>query len=121
MLNRSKTKRSLFVECRQYTDKTYGNTYYSARVFVDGKHLFTTGPTYGYEYQYEHDVSTELVTRGYLPAGMIGRGIRWARDAGIDVYSVAYSVGRRQLWGAEDNQEDLERDMIDRARLAHIN
>lgn len=121
MLNRSKTRESLFIECRKWHDTTYGNTYYSARMFVDGQHLYTTGPTYGYDYQYEYDISTELVARGYLPAGMAGRGIRWARDAGLHVYTSESQTKRRDLWPTEDNQAELDARRIAAAKLRHTN
>ena len=121
MLNRSKTKRSVFIECREWHDKTYGNTYYSARVFVDGVHLYSTGTRYGYGDQHKHDITTELVARGYLPAGMIGRSLSFARDAGLDIYTTRSSVNRRDLWPAEDNQAEIEQARLEYARLRHAN
>jgi hypothetical protein len=116
MLNRSKTRRSLFVECRHYFDKSGANSYYSAQVFVDGRHLYTTGPTYGYSDQYDNDVCTELVARGYLPAGMAGRRLWRAVDAGLDVYTVKYDVSRRDLWPSEDNQATLDAELQQQAK-----
>jgi len=94
-------KRSVYVECRQWHDRVNGNTYYSARVYVDGAHVFTTGRSYGYDFQYEHDVAKQLVNMGYLPEEYGSRGIRWARELGIDVYSVCYDAKKRDLWEAE--------------------
>ena len=121
MLNRSKTRRSLFVECRTYFDKSGANSYYSAQVHSDGRHILTTGPTYGYDNQYDTDIVTDLVARGYLPAGMIGRRLWRARDAGIDVYVSVYPAHRRQLWPAEDYTAALEEEERNNARLRHAN
>jgi hypothetical protein len=93
--------RSVFIEARQWHDRTYGNTYYSARVFIDGQELYTTGMRYGYEYQYEHDVTHDLITRELLPGESSREGIRrWCRDNGVDFYSVRYDAKKSELWKA---------------------
>lgn len=121
MLNRSKTRRSLYVEARHYYDKARGNSYYSAQVFVDGWHLFTTGPTYGPGEQYDPDVCTELVARGYLPAGMAGRRLWRARECGLDVYTVKYDAKHRDLWPSEDNQAIRDGQLQQQAKQRHTN
>lgn len=90
--------RSIFVECREWFDRTYGNSYYSARVYMDGEHIFTTGLTYGYDFAYEDEVARELVRRNLPPEGMRDKSIRWAKDYGFHVYTVKYPAGKRELW-----------------------
>jgi hypothetical protein len=96
-----KAQRSIYVEAREWFDKSAANSYYSARVWVDGQHAFTTGRTYGYGFQYEYDVVQEMIELGYLPESLQDRSIRWAKDLGLDIYSVKYDARKRELW-AED-------------------
>lgn len=94
--------RSIYVEAREWFDKVNGNSYYSARVFVDGKHVHTTGLSYGYDYQFEYDTARVLAERGYIPEAYGGRSIRWARELGLDVYTVKYDSKKRELWDREE-------------------
>jgi hypothetical protein len=89
--------RSIFIEARQWHDRTYGNSYYSAQVFIDGEHVYSTGMRYGYEYQYEHDISRDLANMGLLP-GDTDNVRRYCRDNGIDFYSVRYDTPKRELF-----------------------
>jgi hypothetical protein len=97
----SEIKKSIFVEAREWFDKSGGNSYYSAQVWIDGEHIFTTGLTYGYDSAYEYNVAAELAQLGYLPEEYNGKSIRRAKDLGIDVYTVIYDAPKRNLWPAE--------------------
>ena len=84
---------SIFVDIYEWRDRTYGNTYYSARVSVDGVHVFTTGITYGYGDQAVYDCAKVLRAMGYLPAGDEHQAFTYvARELGIALY-----VGRRDV------------------------
>ena len=61
-----KIEHSVFIEGRLWFDKTYGNTYFSNRVWVDGKISFQMPMEYGYEEQYAHRAIEELHKRGYF-------------------------------------------------------
>jgi len=58
--------RSIFIEGHLWFDKTGGNTYFSNRVWVNGKIAFTMGMEYGYDEQYSYRAIQELHSRGYL-------------------------------------------------------
>lgn len=90
-------QRSIFVQAREWFDKVNGNTYFDADVWVDGKPICTLGMTYGYGDQFEYAASEALVKRGYLPAEMEGRNIRWAKDLGLDVYTTRREARKREL------------------------
>jgi hypothetical protein len=100
-----KAQRSIYVEAREWFDRANGNSYYSARVWVDGKHAFTTGMTYGYEFAFESEVTSDLIRLGYLPEMLDRRSVRWAKDLGLDVYTVRYNARKRDLWPADYPQE----------------
>jgi hypothetical protein len=75
--------RSLFIEGRLWFDKINGNTYFSNRVWVNGKVAFVMPFEYGYEMQFLHSALNELVKRAYTNTNTL-----WElRDEqGIDVY-----------------------------------
>jgi len=95
-MNEATTKpNSLFIEGRLWFDKVNGNTYFSNRVWVDGKIVFIMPMEYGYETQYEHRALEELKNRGY-----INSTTRWElRDEqGIAFYSVATYGKKSELF-----------------------
>ena len=81
--NCTKEIRSLFIEGRLWFDKINGNTYFSNRVWVNGKVAFVMPFEYGYEMQFLHSALNELVKRAYTNTNTL-----WElRDEqGIDVY-----------------------------------
>ncbi len=81
--NCTKETRSLFIESRLWFDKINGNTYFSNRVWVNGKIAFVMPFEYGYELQFLFRALSELKERGYTNTEKL-----WdLRDAqGIDVY-----------------------------------
>ena len=81
--NCTKETRSLFIESRLWFDKINGNTYFSNRVWVNGKIAFIMPFEYGYELQFLFRALSELKERGYTNTEKL-----WdLRDAqGIDVY-----------------------------------
>lgn len=88
---------SLFIEGRLWLDKTYGNTYYSSRVYVNGKHVFTLGMSYGYDLQFLHDSLKELKERGYINNTSVWQ----LRDEqGVAVYHSSSYVNKRELFKA---------------------
>ena len=95
-MNATDTKpNSLFIEGRLWFDKVNGNTYFSNRVWVNGKIAFVMPMEYGYEMQYEHRALEELKNRGY-----INSTTRWElRDEqDIAFYSVAIYGKKSELF-----------------------
>lgn len=91
--------RSIFIEGRLWFDKINGNTYFSNRVWVNGKIAFVMPFEYGYELQFLHRALNELKERGYTNTTTL-----WElRDEqGIDVYySNAY--GKKSEMFKESN------------------
>jgi len=102
-LTATKIERSLFVEARLWFDKTYGNTYFTARVWIDGSIAFTLPFQYGYDMQYLYEAAKELARRGYLPAEYLESKPLWhAREQfGFDLYHSEAYVNKRQLFKAD--------------------
>ena len=98
MTETTKLPGSIFIDVREWRDRTYGNTYYSARVSVDGAHVFTTGMAYGYGDQAVYDCAKVLRAMGYLPAGDDHLALTYvARELGIVLYVARRDVLKREL------------------------
>ncbi len=93
-----KAQRSIFIDVREWRDKTYGNTYYSAVVSVDGEWVFTTGMNYGYGEQSVYEVAKTLRELGYINGIDTHYSLmREMREAGIDLYVSKSDVNKREL------------------------
>lgn len=57
---------SVFIEARSWFDKANGNSYYSARVWVNGRVVGQLPFSYGYGEQYRYDSLRALKTVGFL-------------------------------------------------------
>jgi len=89
---------SILIEVREWNDKTFGNTYWSSRVWVDGEVLFALPFQYGYG---DHSVYTsikELVKRKVLKPECEPYSIRQIRDLGIDFYYTKSQALKREMF-----------------------
>lgn len=69
--NREETQmKSLFIDTYKWHDKTYGNSYFSSQVSINGALAFSIPFSYGHERMDEYAVMTELVKRGILENNM---------------------------------------------------
>ena len=98
----NKINRSVFVEARLWFDKTGGNSYFTARVWVDG-HIISVLPfQYGYGNQYLYEANEELIRLGYIPEEYKGRPL-WVstREAlSVDMYySESYGLKKDMFKG----------------------
>jgi hypothetical protein len=103
--DKAKIKRSVFIEARLWLDKSGGNTYFTARVWVDG-HIVSTLPfQYGYGNQYLYEANEELIRLGYIGQEYSGRPL-WVstREAlGVDMYYAEAYVTKKNLFKEESN------------------
>jgi len=78
---------SIYLETGEWVDKTYGNTYFASRVYVDGEQVAVLPFQYGYERMDEYTAHRELVNLGYLPKETETQALAYAcRDNGIVFY-----------------------------------
>lgn len=96
-----KIEHSVFIEGRLWFDKTYGNTYFSNRVWVDGKIAFSMGMEYGYDEQYAHRAIEELHKRGYFDTEKAPAIWELRDHMCINLYKVA-SYGKKSELFKED-------------------
>ncbi len=92
---------SAFVHGKTWYDKTYGNSYFSARIFVDGVEVARLPFQYGYGDQYIHEAQRALQRLGIL-APEPQPGLRLQIEAsGAVFHSVLEQSRRRDVegWG----------------------
>jgi len=93
--------RSIFIESREWFDKSGGNSYFSSRLWVNGQLVHITEMTYGYETAHIHDAIEKLIDLGYLlPEWSQPYAIR---ACNIDLYIVKSDVLKRDLFKKEEN------------------
>lgn len=80
--------RSVFVEARQWLDKSAGNSYFSARIHINGRVAIVLPFQYGYESAFR-DEAFRALQRGGLVSDQL-RTLWDLRDAGVDLYDTIY-------------------------------
>jgi hypothetical protein len=85
---RPKLPKQIEIHGRRWFQKTFGNTYHSVVITVDGRDEIDSGVHYGYGEQYMQTAAEILVEHGYLPP--IGTALwRYCQKNGI---RLAYDV-----------------------------
>ena len=99
METQAKIKRSLFIEGREWFDKVNGNSYFSARIWVDGGQVAILPFQYGYGDQYTYEAQKKLLELGYLPQEGKSAGL-WtiAQAQGFDYYAVMTSTKKAEMF-----------------------
>ena len=103
-----KIKRSLFIEGREWFDKVNGNSYFSARLWVDGGQVAILTFQYGYGDQFIYEAQKKLLELGYLPQENKNAGL-WsiAKDLGIDYYSSKNNTNKRDMFKLYENYSEV--------------
>lgn len=86
---------SIFIEAREWFDKTGGNSYFSARISIDGETVSYLPLQYGYESQYLTNAAHWLHLAGYITADEKARSLHLLKDRGVHFYSVKYPSTKR--------------------------
>jgi hypothetical protein len=83
---------------RRWFQRTYGNTYHTADIYVNDVHVHTTPMQYGYGDQYMQTGWEWLVNNGYIPKDEDRRKPPWqiAQDMGFDLSYYALDVRRQR-------------------------
>jgi hypothetical protein len=100
-------ERSLFIEGREWFDKVNGNSYFSARLWVDGGQVAILPFQYGYGDQYLYEAQKKLLELGYLPQEGKNRGL-WtiAQESGFDFYSSKTNTNKREMFKIYENYQE---------------
>jgi hypothetical protein len=107
MNTETKIQRSLFIEAREWTDKTYGNSYFSARIWVDGGQVAILPFQYGYGDQFLYEAQKKLLELGYLPQEGKNQGL-WAiaQQNGFDFYSSKTNTKKAEMFKIYENYQE---------------
>jgi hypothetical protein len=97
--NCTKAISSMFVECREWFDKTYGNSYFSARVWINGKWKITLPFQYGYGDHFKSVAVRALVEEGFIPEQYENRPL-WiiADEMQFDVYTSKANTTKKEMF-----------------------
>ena len=96
------TPKSVEIAGRRWFQKSYGNTYHTARVYVDGKLVGTVPYCYGYGSMFEQNALDLLERLGYMPdrehhkSGVKESGWRYFGDRNIPYTVHAEDVPRKR-------------------------
>ncbi len=93
--------RSITIRGRRWFQKSYGNTYYTASIFVDGKQVHSFPESYGYGDQYEDAAWRWLAEQGYVAPeqyqwGGLASPRRYCQNHGITYLASVSQVARER-------------------------
>jgi hypothetical protein len=108
-MNEIKIKRSLFIEGREWHDKINGNSYFSARVWVDGQIVAVLPFQYGYESHYLTIAMDKLVELAYVPTDYAKKALWHLRDDfGIDYYYQKSNTNKKEMFVQGKYYEEIK-------------
>jgi hypothetical protein len=88
---------SIYIRGRRWFQKSYGNTYFSAVAYVDGKEVASIAFEYGYESQYESSMFDRLTKLGFTPDRESNEPAwRYAQRKGLKYNADAKDVPRKR-------------------------
>lgn len=93
---------SIFIESREWFDKSAGNAYFSSRVSVNGLFVYSSAMEYGYDTQHIHEALGQLIKRGILSDDL--NTPYKVRGAGIALYFVKYDSTKRNMFTNEEGE-----------------
>ncbi len=91
---------SIIIIGRKWFQKTYGNTYHTATVIVDGKVVHRVPFSYGYDRMYLQNATEWLQKNGYInleqyPSGVYQPLWQYCQDNNINLEYHAVDVSRK--------------------------
>lgn len=97
--NCTKAIRSMFVECREWFDKSGGNSYFSARIWINGKVEIVLPFQYGYERHFESVAVSALVEKGFISEQYKNRAL-WviANEMRFDCYTSKAHTTKKEMF-----------------------
>ena len=99
--------RSVFVEGREWFDKVNGNSYFSARIWVNGGQVAILPFQYGYGDQFIYEAQKKLTELGYVPKEKENESL-WSigRALGFDFYSAKTSTKKSEMFKMYENYQE---------------
>ena len=88
--------KSIIVVGRRWFERTNGNTYHSAEIYVNGVFVYKIPFTYGYGNQFEHNAFEWLKKNGYIETADKGAPSIYCRENGIEYHTTVSDVKRKK-------------------------
>jgi hypothetical protein len=105
--NCTKEIRSVFIECREWFDKVNGNSYFSARIWVNGGQVAIIPFSYGYGDFYIYEAQKKLLELGYLPQENKNNSLFTISELmGFDFYSAKTSTKKNEMFKHYANYQE---------------
>lgn len=99
--------RSVFVECREWFDKINGNTYFSARIWINGGQVAILPFSYGYGDFYIYEAQKKLLELGYLPQENKNNSLfTISQQMGFDFYSSKTTTKKSEMFKHYANYQE---------------
>lgn len=95
-MTKTKQVKSITIIGRRWFQRTYGNTYCSAEIIVNGESVGKVGPTYGYGDYYVQAAADKLRELGLISADNGTPLWSYCRDNGIALSYSASDVRRER-------------------------
>ncbi len=91
--------RSIFIECREWFDKVNGNSYFSARIWINGGQVAILPFSYGYGDFYIYEAQKKLLELGYLPQENKNNSLfTISQIMGFDFYSAKTTTKKSEMF-----------------------
>lgn len=84
---------AVFIDAKEWFDKTYGNSYFSARIYVDNQEVGVLPFQYGYGSMYQYKAAEFLA--GYLKVP--ARNLSELKQEGVIVYHTIKSAKKQEV------------------------
>jgi hypothetical protein len=103
----AKEIRSLFVECREWFDKVNGNSYFSARIWINGGQVAILPFQYGYGDQFIYEAQRKLIELGYIPKEKENESLySLGKTFGFDFYSAKTITKKNEMFKHYANYQE---------------
>lgn len=105
----TKEIRSMFIECREWFDKVNGNSYFSARIWINGGQVAILPFSYGYGDFYIYEAQKKLIELGYLPKERENESLySLGKTLGFDFYSAKTSTKKNEMFKHYANYQEIK-------------
>lgn len=107
--NCTKEIRSMFVEGREWFDKVNGNSYFSARIWINGGQVAILPFQYGYGEQFLYEAHRKLIELGYLPKENENQSLySIGKTLGFDFYSAKTTTNKSEMFKHYANYQEIK-------------
>ena len=105
--NCTKEMRSLFVEGREWFDKVNGNSYFSARIWINGGQVAILPFQYGYGDSFIYEAQRKLIELGYISKEKENESLySIGKSLGFDFYSSKSNTKKSEMFKIYENYQE---------------